>query len=316
MQNKRIVFAGGTDWSVDFLEALVKEGFNVVGVLTLPDSPKDRGLKVAENIIKSEGDKLKIPVFQPRKLNNLDFLREFKKIKPDMVVAVAYGKLFPRKMLSIPPLGFVNFHPSLLPKLRGPSPIMGAILEGFTETGVSIIKLGEGMDDGPILVQKSRAIDPRETNATLTRKLVNLGKRILPKILKKYINGEIVLSPQPKEGVTVCGMVKKEDGRVDWQNETAEQIDRKIRALNPQFKTFTFLERNNQKKRVNILDSFGVFAEGGFDLSPGQYKLSQDKLAVGTSKNTLLINKIQLEGKKAVFPDEFIWGYGKGRFLS
>jgi methionyl-tRNA formyltransferase len=193
---------------------------------------------------------------------------------------------------------------------------MGAILEGFTETGVSIIKLGEGMDDGPILVQKSRAIDPRETNATLTRKLVNLGKRILPKILKKYINGEIVLSPQPKEGVTVCGMVKKEDGRVDWQNETAEQIDRKIRALNPQFKTFTFLERNNQKKRVNILDSFGVFAEGGFDLSPGQYKLSQDKLAVGTSKNTLLINKIQLEGKKAVFPDEFIWGYGKGRFLS
>jgi methionyl-tRNA formyltransferase len=245
-------------------------------------------------------------------LSDPKFLREFNQLKPDLVVVVAYGKLFPKDMLTIPPLGFINFHPSLLPKLRGPSPIISAILEGLEETGVSIMKLGEGIDDGPILSQKSVKIRPRETTETLTRKLVDLGKEIIPVILKKYFKDEVNLKFQPKTGFTVCKMIKKKDGCINWRNETAREIDRKIRALNSQFKTFTFIERDKQKKRVNILESTGVLAT---KLLPGEYKLIGKNLAIGTKNKALLISKIQLEGKKLITAKEFYYGYKERCFV-
>jgi len=316
-QSKRLIFAGGTDWSVEFIQVLLKKGFNIVGILSPPDNKKDRGQKLRTHLLKTEAKKLNISVLQPEKLNDPAFVREFKKIKPDLVVVVAYGKLFPKEILEIPPLGFVNFHPSLLPKLRGPSPIVTAILEGFEETGVSIIKLGEGMDDGPLLIQESVKIDPRETAATLNRKLINLGKKILPSLLEEYLSDKIVPKPQSKRGVTVCEIIKKEDGRIDWQKETAEQIDRKIRALNPQIKTFTFLKKNNQKKRVNILGSEGTSIITRLDvLPPGRYELVKSELAIGTKKNILLISKLQVEGKIPITAEEFVQGYGEdGYFL-
>jgi len=298
--SKRVVFAGGTDWSVEFLETLLKEGFNIVGVL----APS------ATHILKIEGAKRNIPVLQPEKLSDPDFLDKFKQLKPDLVIAVAYGKLFPKEILAIPPLGFVNFHPSLLPQLRGPSPIICAILRGLEETGISIMKLGEGMDDGPILFQQEVKIDQRETAGTLTRKLVDLGKIELPKVLKKYIDGQITLVPQSNTGVTVCKIIKKEDGKIDWQNETAEQINRKIRALNPQFRTFTFLEGN---KRVNILASAGV---GAGQTPWGSYELKGNRLAVGTKEGVLLVSKLQVEGKNPLSAEEFTHGYGASGHFS
>lgn len=304
--NDKIVFAGGTDWSVEFLNLLCQEGFNVIGVIAPPDSKKNRGYKVERHILKTAAKKLGIPVFQPEKLNDPDFLPDFKKIKPDLVVVVAYGKLFPGEILDIPPLGFINFHPSLLPKLRGPSPIASAILGGQKETGVSIMKLGEGMDDGPVLAQKAIKIDPRETSVTLTRKLVELGKQILPDILVKYLKGKIIPKPQAEKGATTCKIIRKEDGRIDWQKETAKQIDRKVRALNPQFKTFTFLKKNNKNLRVNILVTARI-RRGAFPF--GQYKLLDENLAVATKKNILLISKLQVEGKKPISVEDFVRGY-------
>ena len=308
--NKRIVFAGGTDWSVEFFTTLLEEGFKIVGVLTPEDNRQDRSQKNPAPALKIEAEKRKIPVYQPEKLSDPEFLKKFKTLQPDLVVAVAYGKLFPKNILEIPPLGFINFHPSLLPKLRGPSPIASAILEGHQDTGVSIMKLGEGMDDGPILAQKNVKIDLRETSETLTMKLVELGKKILPDVLKEYLDGRITLKPQIEKEATVCKMIQKEDGRINWQNETAEEIDRKIRALNPQFKTFTLLANN---KRVNIVGSAGIAIE---QMQPGSYKLIDKNLAVGTKKNILLINKLQVEGKKPISAEEFVRGYREDKFSS
>jgi len=309
--NKRIIFAGGTNWSVEFLETLVKEGFNVVGVLAPSDKRRDRGQKKAAHALKMAAAQKNIAVLEPDELIDPVFLNKFKRLGPDLVVVVAYGKLFPKEMLNIPPLGFINFHPSLLPQLRGPSPIICAILEGLTKTGVSIMKIGEGMDDGPIFSQCEVKIEPRETNETLTRKLVNLGKKELPKILMGYIEGKISPSPQPKTGVTTCKMIEKSDGQIDWINENAEQIDRKIRAFNPQFKTFTYLGEKNRNKRTNILESVGVSETA---LSPGRYALDQKYLAVGTKKNSLLVRSLQVEGKKPISAAEFFCGYGGDRF--
>ena len=313
-QSKRLVFAGGADWSVEFLTLLCEERFKIVGVLAPPDGKKGRGCRLSVHPLKAKAEELGIPVWQPPKLNDPEFLSAFKKIKPDLVVVAAYGKLFPSEILAIPPQGFVNFHPSLLPKLRGPSPIQSAILEGFTETGVSIMKLGEGMDDGPVLAQKTVKIDSRETGLGLTRKLVALGQKMLPEILKRYLVGEIMGKGQDDNKATYCKMLRKEDGRIDWQNQTAEEIDRKVRALNPQVRTFTFIKLKGQPKRLNILESAGVLSE---DSRAGQHKLLDNKLAVGTKKNLLLVSKLQLEGKKPVLAKEFIQGYGLvNNFLS
>jgi len=340
--DKRLIFAGGTDWSAEFLDLLHKEGFNLAGVLAPPDSKKDRGQKVNIPSLKTEANRLHIPIWQPQKLNDKKFLTEFREANPDVVVAVAYGKIFPKKMLTIPPLGFINFHPSLLPKLRGPSPIQSAILEDHKKTGVSIIRLGEGMDDGPILAQEKAKVDPRETVGTLTHKLVDLGKEILLETLKKYLNARTQnfasSQKQNDNDATYCKIIKKEDGRIDWQKETAGQIDRKVRALNPQIKTFTFIEKNNQKRRVNILESIGT-RPGVF--LPGQYKLSnvgaipastevcpalsfrrasvgkhELPLQIGTKKGILLIAKLQIEGKKPISAKEFFIGYRGVAFLS
>ncbi|MBM3256508.1 MAG: methionyl-tRNA formyltransferase [Candidatus Moranbacteria bacterium] len=324
-QSKRLIFAGGSDWAVEFLETLINEGFNITGVLAPPNSQRDRGQKAIAPVLKTRADKLKIPVWQPPKLNNPVFLEQFKKVKPDLVVVVAYGKIFPPEILAIPSLGFINFHPSLLPKLRGPSPIMSAILEGHMKTGISIMKLGEDVDNGPILFQQTVNIKPRETNQTLTRKLVDLGKEKLPKILRQYIEGKITLKPQPEKGVTFCKMIKKEDGRIDWRCETAEQIDRKVRALNPQFKTFTFLKKNSLRVRVNILETRGIYvetqhatsSEGIENLQPGQYQGFSNNLAVATKKGILLISRLQIEGKNPISAADFLRGYSsiENKFL-
>ena len=312
-RSKRLIFASGTDWSVEFLETLIKEGFKVIGVIAPPDSKKDRNQKLVSHLIKEEAQKLNIPILQPEKLSDKKFLKEFYKLKSDMVVVVAYGKLFPKEILEVPKYGFINFHPSLLPELRGPSPISSAILLGLKETGVSIMKLGEGMDDGPLLAQEKVKISPRETSEKLTRKLVERGNKILPEVLKKYLSSMrhgTYLSEQDHKKATFCKMLSKEDGKINWQKETAEQIDRKIRALNPQFKTFAYLEN---KKRVNILETVGMCH---VTYLPGEYQLSGDDLAIGTKQGNLLVSKLQVEGKKLITATEFALGYGvKGKLL-
>ena len=317
----RLVFAGGTPWSADFLKLLICEGFLVVGTLTKPDSKKGRGQKMASNLVKEEAQKLKIPVLAPLSLKDPQFLSEFKKWQADLVVVVAHGKIFPKEILDLPKKGFVNFHPSLLPALRGPSPIASAILEGLSETGVSIMKLGVGMDDGPVFLRKKVKIVRGETTETLTKKLIAVGEKMLVKVLKDYLDGNLKPVPQTKKGVSFSKIILKEEGQVDWKKDEAKLIDRKIRAFGGSIKVFSNFSKNDKTKRVNFLESGGVVkSQDKKKMKVGEFEITtknqQKSLLIKTKKDFLMVAKLQVEGKNPVFPEEFEQGYEGGKFVN
>ncbi len=315
----RILFAGSSDWSIEFLDLLIKKNFKVVGLLTPPDKKRGRGQKVVTSPIKQFALDNGLPVFQPEKLGTEEFIQELKKLKPDLVFVASYGKFFPKKILEIPAFGFLNFHPSMLPEFRGPSPIQSAILSGNKTTGFSFMRLTEGMDDGPVIFQKEVRIKPRETSVTLAEKLVFQGKKELIKILKGYLEENINFQPkkQKKKGVSLSKMFSKEDGRINWRDETAEEIDRKIRALNPQINTFCFWENEPTQNRILLRKSLG-FAKD-FNLNYGEYKLLRRKkniiLAIKAKEGVVLINKVQIEGKKECSANDFFHGHPKGKMI-
>ena len=326
----RLVFAGGIDWSAEFLKLLLQKKYNLIGVIIPLDSQKDRGQKIRISTLKKLALTNKLPVWQPKELSDSQFLADFRKTKPDLVVVVAYGKLFPPAILKIPTYGFLNFHPSLLPKLRGPSPIQSALLQGLKETGVGIMKLEEGMDDGPILEQQKMKIAPRENNQTLTRKLIDLGKKMLPKNIDisvgAYCHTPAFVGhtpiPQNHSEATFCHIIKKEETRIDWSQDTATIIDRKIRAFTGWLKVFTFLKKNRVKRRVSLIESIGILSEKkprDLDLKAGYYRLIVEKdkkyLAIGTRKNILLISQLQVEGKKIISASDFWQGYTGSHFI-
>ncbi len=315
----RLVFAGGIDWSVEFLELLFKEGFSVIGVLAPLDSKKDRGQQVSFHPLKLEAKKKNIPVLTPASLKDPEFISEFKKWKADVVVVVAYGKIFPPEILEIPSKGFVNFHPSLLPALRGPSPIPSAILEDLSETGVSIMKLGAGMDDGPVFDTQKVNITKYETATTLTQKLLLVGKTMLVKVLEQYLLDNLKPISQKKQGISYSKIIRKEEGKINWKKDTAESIERKMRAFEGTIKVFSTLSKNNNVRRVNFLKSEGVVKVSTREkMKIGEYRLYQKNkenfILIKTKKDFLLISKIQVEGKNPVSPEEFLRGYEGGRF--
>ena len=309
----RVVFAGSADWSTEFLALLLKKKFKVVALLTTPDRKRGRGQKISVSSIKQFALNSDLKVLQPEKLNDENFLREFEKLRPDMVLVVSYGKIFPQKMLDIPSFGFLNFHPSLLPEWRGPSPIQSAILSGQKKTGFSFMRLAEGMDDGPIIFQKEVRISGKERSISLVEKLVLQGKKQLIAILKGYLNGKSEFKPKAQKikGLSISKIFCKEDGKIDWTKETAEEIDRKIRGLNPQIKTFCFLEKDSVKKRLILNSSLGLAKD--INLDYGEYELLKEKgenvLAIKAKEGSLLISKLQLEGKKECSSQDFFQGY-------
>lgn len=313
----RVLFAGSSDWSKEFLDLLLQKNFRVVGLLTPPDSRQGRGQKIVISPIKQFALEKGLPVFQPAKLGTEQFTQELKKLRPDLVFVASYGKFFPKKILEIPSFGFLNFHPSMLPEWRGPSPIQSALLFGRKTTGFSFMRLTEGMDDGPVIFQKEVRIKPRETSVTLAEKLVMQGKKELINILKDYLEDNVDFQPrsQRRKGVSLSRIFSKEDGRLDWRNETAEEIDRKIRALNPQIKTFCFWENEGTKIRIILNSSFGLAKD--FNLNYGEYKLLRRKknivLAIKAKEGVVLIDKIQAEGKKECSANDFFQGHQKGK---
>lgn len=313
----RVLFAGSSNWSIEFLDLLLQKNFRVVGLLTPPDSRQGRGQKIVPSPIKQFALERNLPIFQPEKLGTEQFVQELKKLKPDLVFVASYGKFFPKKILEIPSFGFLNFHPSMLPEWRGPSPIQSAILFGKKTTGFSFMRLTEGMDDGPIIFQKEVRIKPRETALTLAEKLVAQGKKELINILRGYLENNINFQPknQRKKGVSFSKIFTKESGRLDWQNETAEEIDCKIRALNPQIKTFCFWENESVRSRILLSSSVGLAKD--FNLNYGEYKLLRRKknivLAVKAKEGVVLIDKVRIEGKNECSANDFFQGHQKGK---
>ena len=208
---------GTAELSCASLERLVDtNGFSVLAVVTQPDKPKGRELKLTPSPVKVLAEKLQLPVLQPLKAREEAFASQLRALKPDLMVVVAYGQILPQRLLDLAPYGCLNVHTSLLPKYRGAAPIQWAIAEGELETGVTIMKMDAGLDTGPVLTTRRTPILSTDDSQTLHDRLAQLGAGLLAETIPDYVAGKILPQPQPTEGASYAPKIKKEDGRIDW----------------------------------------------------------------------------------------------------
>jgi methionyl-tRNA formyltransferase len=296
---------GTPEIALPILEALIAEEYDMVGVYTRPDRRAGRGRRLAASPVKTLALEHGIPVFQPASLRRDEGARaEFARLKPDVIVVAAYGLFLPSDILELPPLGCLNIHPSLLPRHRGPSPVAAAILNGDSETGVSLMKLDEGMDSGPILAQKCTPIGVNENTEELTERLFAIGAQLLIDTLPDWSEGTIDAKPQDDSKATITSLLERSDGEIGW-SRPADEIARKVRAFQPWPGTFT--SWNGKTLKIIEAESTGVSASGGL---PGDVVESDDPSpAIVTGDGLLKIGRLQLEGKIAIAASDFVLGY-------
>lgn len=301
----KIVFFGTPEIGAVVLEALVKASIRPMFVVTMPDKPADRGLELAPPPVKLVAQRFGIPILQPQNLQTVP--AEIAKAQPDLFVVAAYGKFLPLKLLQLPSRGTLNMHPSLLPRYRGPSPIQTAILEGDEKTGVTIILLDEEMDHGPIAAQQVYAGDLTNiTTPVLKRELGLLAGEMLIRVIPQWVAGKLQAVPQDHSKATRTKMFSKEDGKIDWER-SAQYIERQIRAFTPWPGTCTlFASKSLKILKASVLSA--KLSEAKF--SPGTVFLTADKkLAIQCGEDALVVEELQLEGKKPMSSKEFLLGH-------
>ena len=298
----RIVFMGTPDFSVPTLEQLIRN-HQVVGVVTQPDKRKGRGKAMAFPPVKEKALEYDIPVYQPVKVREPEFIEELKKMNPDIIVVVAFGQILPEEILNLPPYGCVNVHASLLPKYRGAAPIQWAVIDGEKETGVTTMYMAKGLDTGDMLDKVVVPIDPKETGESLHDKLSEAGGRLILETLTKLENGTAVRIPQNDAESCYAKMLTKELGEIDW-NQSAAALERLIRGLNSWPSAYTHLDG----KTLKIWDA--DVEEGQADVAVGTVtEVKKDCFYVQTGDGRLKINEIQLQGKKRMAVQAFLLGY-------
>jgi methionyl-tRNA formyltransferase len=300
----RIIFMGTAELSCASLEKLARD-YSVAAVVTQPDKPKGRELKPQPSPVKILAEKLKLPVLQPARARDEKFISELRELKPDLIVVVAYGQILPQTILDLPKFGCVNVHTSLLPKYRGASPIQSAILNGETETGVTIIKMNAGLDTGDILTQTLELILPEDNSATLHDRLAQLGAELLAQTIPDFVAGKISPRPQPAEGASYAAKIKKEAGRIDW-NQPAQKILDRLRAFTPWPGAFTFLKAEPKLQLLKIWKAEIMERSG----AAGEI-LQADKngVVVACGQNALRILELQREGGRRMNAPEFLAGH-------
>ena len=238
----RILFMGTPDFALESLKALYEAKYEIIGVVTNIDKPKGRGMKLVASPVKEFALEKNLKIFQPERIkNNADFIEEIKKLEPDLICVVAYGKILPQKLLDIPKNGCVNVHGSLLPEYRGAAPIQWAVLNGDKKTGITTMFMNAGMDTGDMILKEEVKIGEDETTGELWDKLKVIGANLLVETVKKIENGSVTRTPQPKEG-TEAPMISKEMAKIDWENSTVSQIKNLVRGLNPIMGAYSYLE--------------------------------------------------------------------------
>lgn len=299
----RIVFMGTPDFSVPTLEALVKAGHDVVGVVTQPDNPKGRGKAVLMTPVKEKAVELSIPVYQPVKARDESFIETLRELRPDVCVVIAFGQILPKAVLDIPKYGCVNIHASLLPKYRGAAPLQWVVLNGEKETGITTMMMDVGMDTGDMLEKAVVPMDDKETYGSIHDKLCVLGGELILSTLKKIEDGTIVRTPQKDEEATYTKKIVKSMGDIDWTMEAAV-IERWIRGLNPWPSAYT----SWKGKTLKIWDADVVNEE--YPGSCGEViAVEKDSILMKTGKGALALKSLQLEGKKRMDTDAFLRGY-------
>ncbi len=269
---------GTPDFARESLDKLYNAGYEICGIVTVPDRPSGRGMKLIPSPVKEYALEKKIKIFQPEKItNNTEFKEEIKALKPDLVCVVSYGVILPKSFLKIPPLGCVNVHPSMLPKYRGSAPIQWAILNGDKTTGVTIMYLNEQMDAGDIISQQEVNIGEDETTGELWNRLSTIGSDLLLESVKEIENGTVTRTHQPEE-FTIAPMLDKEMSKIDWKEKESYQIKNLVRGLNPIMGTYSFLNG----KKVKFWRVQNLSKEEFNNISQGIEHLEYEDSSVGT----------------------------------
>jgi methionyl-tRNA formyltransferase len=296
----RIVFMGSPDFAVPALKTLAAQ-YPVVGVVTQPDRPSGRGMTLTPPPVKVAAQELGIPVIQPEKLKQPEALEQLQDWIPDLIVVAAFGQILRQNVLDLPNYGCLNIHASLLPRHRGAAPIQAAILAGDAETGITIMKMDAGLDTGPMLRQRAIPIDADETGGSLFEKLSKLGGELLLETIPDYISGKLTPVPQPAAGATYFGMIKKEDGLLDFEKPAVE-LERRIRAFHPWPGTFMFWNKSQLKiHKAHV-------AESG-SMEPGKHVVKDGLPAVATVEGLIVFDELQPAGKKPMSGKDFMLGY-------
>lgn len=288
-------------FAVPPLEALVRAGHEVSLVVTQPDRPKGRGMELALSPVKQKAVELALPVTQPEKINNnTEFRAQLEALSPDCIVIVGYGRIVPRWMLDLPPLGNVNLHASLLPKYRGAAPIQWAIASGESVTGNTTMRIDEGLDTGDILLQREFPIRAEDTSVTLAPRLASMGAELLVETLAQPM---LRTTPQEHARATLAPILKREDGRIDFTRD-AQTISNRHRGFQPWPGTFTVF-RGKQLTLHRLAP-----AAGAATVAPGEITISGEQLLAACGAGTAIaIDELQLEGKRRMSAREFINGY-------
>lgn len=303
----RIIFIGTGEIGLPTLEALTKSSeHHVLAVVTQPDRPVGRQMKLAASPIKEAAFKLHLKIYQPEKIGAAASIAQLRYLKPDLIVVAAYGQILTKDVLNLPKYGCLNIHASLLPKYRGAAPIQAAIAAGEKKSGVTIMWMDEGLDTGDILLQESVILRRRETAESLHDRLAKMGADALLKALPLVENGQAPREKQDKSQATVTKKLKKEHGLIDW-NRPQMEIDSHIRAMTPWPSAYAWIPQENDHKMLKIFTTIISHRAKG---KPGEIvRVDKHGVLVAAQKGGLLLREVQLEGKKRMHAAEFARGF-------
>lgn len=299
----RIVFMGTPEFAVPSLEMLIKEGYDVLAVVTQPDKPKGRGNKMSAPPVKEFAAEHGITVLQPAKIKTPDFVEQIRELGPDLLITAAYGKIISKELLDVPPMGCINVHGSLLPAYRGAAPIHWSIINGEKKTGITTMFTDVGLDTGDMLLKKEIEIGPDMTVGELHDQMAVLGAEVLKDTLVELQNGTLLRKPQEDAISSYAPIISKEVGCIDW-NKSAQEIHNLVRGTNPWPGAYTFL--NGSKMRVWRTDIFDCSEQG----HAGEIiRVGDDGILVKCSNGYIMIQELQFDSSKRMKVSEYIKGH-------
>lgn len=300
----KIVFAGTPEFASKHLEMILKSEHEIVGVLTQPDRKSGRGKKIHFSPVKQLAELERLNLLQPSNLKNDEFIESFTALEPDLFLVVAYGLIIPKHILKIPNLDSINVHASILPRWRGASPMEYAILNGDKKTGISYMRMNEGLDEGPVYETHECEISPSDGLEEIENKLISLSDQYLINFLDRISEDNMSPTSQPTTGITFAPKIGKDILSIRWDKDRAEEIVKKINALGTKYGTYTFLGKN----RVKIIKA--TVGKTELREQPGCVNFSDRKLIVSCEDYTSIeISHIQMQGKKIVTGNEFFSAY-------
>lgn len=306
----KIIFMGTPDFAKESLEAIYNDGHDILAVVTNPDRPKGRGMKLMESPVKQYAIQKNLKIYQPEKIRkNTEFIEEIKQMKPDVICVVAYGKILPKEILDIPNKGCINVHGSLLPDYRGAAPIQWAVINGEKVTGVTTMYMDIGMDTGDMILKKETQIGEDETTGELWERLSTIGANLLVETLRKVEDGT---APRIAQGdkFTIAPMLNKEISKIDWENKTAKEIKNLVRGLNPFMGTYSYIQGKKLKFwKVDIVKTLPnnkntEHTENGTVV----YSDCKDGLYIKANEGIIKILEIQGENSKKMNIQDFLRG--------